>query len=149
MSKIFQIVNGFCYWQAPYETLAETEGKYAPDIQFVEASDYVFEGWGYVNGEFIKPTAPEGFIYDEKTGTFYAAEDQPIILKNRYEMLVQEKIREQYSPTDEYKVLRERLSEKDGSEEQFNEYNQYVEQCKAEAYAEIYGEDGGNGNEQV
>ncbi len=149
MSKIFQIVNNLCYWEAPYKSLAETEGRFTPDTLFVEAPDYVFEGWGYVNGAFIKPTAPEGFIYDEKTGAFYAAEDQPIIFNERYEMLVQEKIRKRYTPTDEYKALREKLAGKDGSEAQFNEYNDYVEQCKAEAYAEIYGEDGGTENEQI
>lgn len=42
----------------------------------VIAPDYVFEGWGYdiiQKGEnrFIKPECPEGFKYDEKTGTFY------------------------------------------------------------------------------
>ena len=149
MSKVFQIVNNFCYWETPYTCLRETEGKYGEDIQFVEAPDYVFEGWGYLNGGFIKPEAPEGFIYDDKTGTFYAEEDQPIILKNRYEMLVQEKIRGRYSPTDEYKVLRERLAGKEGSEDQFNKYNQYVERCKGEAHKDIYGEDGGEYNEQV
>ena len=147
--KIFQVLDNFCYWETPYQSIDETVGKYASDIQFVEAPDHVFEGWGYINGEFIKPTAPEGFIYDDKTGTFYAAEDQPAIFNERYEMLVQEKIRERYTSTDEYKVLRERLAGKDGSEEQFNQYNQYVEQCKAEAYAEIYGESGGADNEQV
>ena len=149
MTKVFQVLNGFCYWQAPYQSLEETTDKFAPNIYFVEAPDYVFEGWGYLNGEFIKPKAPEGFIYDDETGTFYAEADQSAIFNERYEMLAQEKIRERYTATDEYKVLREKLAGRDGSEEQFNEYNQYVEQCKAEAYLEIYGEDGGNNDEQV
>ena len=45
----------------------------------VIAPDYVFEGWGYditQKGEnrFIKPECPNGFKYDEKTGTFYKGE---------------------------------------------------------------------------
>lgn len=69
--KIFQISNDECYWLTPYQSLAEITGKYPPNIQFVEAPDYVFEGWGYRDGEFIKPTPPEGFEYDDATGTFY------------------------------------------------------------------------------
>lgn len=71
--KIFQIADDVCYWEASvkYNTLAETEGKYPPDILFVEAPDFVFEGWGYLAGEFIKPTPPAGWLYDDKTGGFY------------------------------------------------------------------------------
>ena len=28
---------------------------------FVEAPDNVFEGWGYLDGEFIQPVPPEGW----------------------------------------------------------------------------------------
>ena len=47
--KIFQIVSNVCYWDATavHPTLADTVGKYPSDIIFVEAPDYVFEGWGY------------------------------------------------------------------------------------------------------
>lgn len=71
--KIVQIVGNFVHWDATrdFPTLASTEGKFAPDIKFVEAPDNVFEGWGYVDGEFIQPTPPEGWLYDEATGTFY------------------------------------------------------------------------------
>ena len=39
----------------------------------------MFEGWGYnpeAEGEarFIKPIPPEGWLYDETTGTFYLNE---------------------------------------------------------------------------
>ena len=70
--KIFQILNNFCHWDATrlHPTIESTAGKYAPDIVFVAAPDYVFEGWGYVDGEFIKPTPPEGWLYDDATGTF-------------------------------------------------------------------------------
>ncbi len=76
--KVFQILNGFCHWQAPYSSAEEAGSVYSSDIQFVDAPDYVFEGWGYLDGEFIKPTPPEGWLYDDETGTFYPSEDNPI-----------------------------------------------------------------------
>lgn len=76
--KVFQIVNDMCHWHArQYGTAAETEGLYPPDCLFVDAPDEVHEGWGYLDGEFIKPTPPEGFLYDDATGTFYAENGFP------------------------------------------------------------------------
>ena len=82
--KIFQILNNICHWDATqkHPTLESTEGKYTPDILFVEAPDYVFEGWGYdaeAEGEsrFIKPTPPDGWLYDDATGTFYPEGELP------------------------------------------------------------------------
>lgn len=81
--KVFQIYQGFCHWDATrkHPTLADTLGKYAPGILFVETPDYVFEGWGYdetAEGDkrFIKPTAPEGWAYDDATGTFYPTDPE-------------------------------------------------------------------------
>lgn len=75
--KIFQIVDGICYYDATpvHPTLADTIGKYPPDVLFVEAPDYVFENWGYDktkegDDRFIKPTPPEGWYYDDETGNF-------------------------------------------------------------------------------
>ena len=75
--KIFQIVSNVCYWDATavHPTLADTVGKYPSDIVFVEAPDYVFEGWGYDGTKvgydrFIQPTPPEGWYYDDETGSF-------------------------------------------------------------------------------
>lgn len=77
--KIFQLVNNFCFkdYTPIYKSVEEAKRHYAPDIEFIEAPDYVFENWGY-NPEaeteetrFIKPTPPEGWEYDETTGTFY------------------------------------------------------------------------------
>ncbi|MDL2235853.1 hypothetical protein LJC07_06890 [Christensenellaceae bacterium OttesenSCG-928-L17] len=92
--KIFQILNGFCHWDATrqHPTLASTQGRYAPDIVFVEAPDYVFEGWGYTlqaegDARFLPPPLPEPamwtdeetgetyhWVYDNATGTFYIAD---------------------------------------------------------------------------
>lgn len=76
--KIFQILNNFCHWDATsvVPNLEFAKEHYAPDIVFVEAPDYVFEGWGfneYQTGDarFVKPVSPDGWLYDDKTGTFY------------------------------------------------------------------------------
>ena len=76
--KIFQIKDGFCHYDATpvHPTLISTVGKYAPNIVFVEAPDYVFESWGYDETKegderFIKPIPPEGWLYDDATGTYY------------------------------------------------------------------------------
>lgn len=75
--KIFQIENNRCHWDATpiHPTIADTVGKYAPEVVFVEAPDYVFEGWGYDSTEsgeerFIKPLPPDGWTYNEHTGAF-------------------------------------------------------------------------------
>lgn len=76
--KIFQIVDDFVHYDMThlYSSVAVARSKYPPTVQIVEAPDYVFEGWGFnpnENGDsrFIKPTAPEGWEYDDATGTFY------------------------------------------------------------------------------
>lgn len=76
--KIFQILNSACHWDATdrVHTIDESRVFYSPDIIFVEAPDYVFEGWGYNenaegDAKFIKPVPPKGMLYDEKTGKFY------------------------------------------------------------------------------
>ena len=75
--KIFQILDGICYWDATavHPTLESTVGRYPPDVLFVEAPDYVFENWGYdetkaEDNRFIKPTPPEGWYYDDESGYF-------------------------------------------------------------------------------
>ncbi len=76
--KIFQILGEVCHWDASnvISSLAEAEQRFAPDIVFVEAPDNVREGWGFdasLEGDarFIRPVPPEGWEYDEETGTFY------------------------------------------------------------------------------
>lgn len=76
--KVFQIVNGICYYDATrkFPNVDLTKGKFSPDTLFAEAPDFVFAGWGYDHTKegddrFIKPTAPEGWLYDDATGTFY------------------------------------------------------------------------------
>ena len=83
--KIFQIVNGFCHWQTPFRSLEETKG-FPADCIFVEAPDYVNEQWGFDETKegderFIRPEPPEGWLYDEDTGTFFPEADLPLLLE--------------------------------------------------------------------
>lgn len=75
--KVFQVFNGFCYYDATslYPNAEEAAKHYSPDTHFVDAPDYVFESWGFDEAKegderFIRPEAPEGWEYDEDTGTF-------------------------------------------------------------------------------
>lgn len=75
--KIFQIEHHRCHWDATpvHPTIEDTVGVYAPEVVFVEAPDYVFEGWGYDETQdgderFVKPIAPEGWMYNDETGAF-------------------------------------------------------------------------------
>lgn len=76
--KVFQVKGSICYWDATvkFHTVTNTVGRFPPSVLFVEAPDYVFEGWGYDPGKkgderFIQPEPPEGWLYDKGTGTFY------------------------------------------------------------------------------
>jgi len=80
--KIFQIVNGFCWWDATatVHSVEEAAEMFAPDCVFVEAPDYVHEGWGYDetaedDARFLRPETPEGYIYDDGSGTFSPTPD--------------------------------------------------------------------------
>lgn len=74
--KIVQIIGNIVWWDASsvVSSLDDARDKFAPDLVFVEAPDEVREGWGYnpeAEGEnrFLRPLAPAGYVYDEKTGT--------------------------------------------------------------------------------
>lgn len=75
--KVFYISNDIVFHYHPeYTSAAEAAQYFHPSFLFVDAPDYVFEGWGYdpdATGDdrFIKPTPPEGWLYDDGTGTFY------------------------------------------------------------------------------
>lgn len=76
--KVFQIKNNSCYNNvtAKFPTVAATVGRFPPSVLFVEAPDYVREGWGYDESQtgddrFVQPTPPEGWLYDVESGTFY------------------------------------------------------------------------------
>ena len=76
--KIVNIFSGFVYkdYSRELKTLEDAKSKYSSNMIFVEAPDYVFEGWGYDESKtgderFVKPIAPNGWLYDDDTGTFY------------------------------------------------------------------------------
>ncbi|MDR1755089.1 MAG: hypothetical protein LBR74_09385 [Eubacterium sp.] len=76
--KLFQILNGRCHFDmtALYHDLNDAKSHYSSDIIIVETPDYVFQDWGFdetktEDERFIKPVPPEGWAYDEDTGTFF------------------------------------------------------------------------------
>lgn len=82
--KVFQVVNHICYYDASrlYKTAEEAAQYYSPDTLWADAPDYVFESWGYDETKegderFIRPTPPDGWLYDEETGTFYPEDELP------------------------------------------------------------------------
>ena len=82
--KVFQIVGDWCYndMTPQYPTLADTVGRFAPDVVIVEAPDKVFEGWGYDETKegderFIQPVPDEGWSYDAESGTYYPTGTTP------------------------------------------------------------------------
>lgn len=82
--KLFQVVSGFCHWDATNQmkTLENARANFPPTDVFVEAPDCVFEGWGceiLPSGDvrFIRPEPPEGWLYDDATGTFYPESEAP------------------------------------------------------------------------
>ena len=92
--KIFQIYEGFCHWDATrsFPTVESTAGRFTPETLFVEAPDYVFEGWGFDETEqgdarFVQPIPPEGWLYDDATGTFYPENETPPSQQPSYEDL--------------------------------------------------------------
>ena len=143
--KLMQIKDGFCYCDvtAQFSTLANLQAIHPGlENQFVEAPDYVFPGWGYINGEFMKPQAPEGWLYDDETGTFYPEEYEDNRKEMRYQELCNLKIRKKYSANDENQILREYLANPtdETKKQAFDEYNAYVEESLAAAHKEVYGE---------
>lgn len=92
--KVFEVRSNFMFSHyAQYATVEEARQYYADNIIFVEAPDYVFEGWGYDPDEtgdarFIKPTPPEGWLYDDETGTFYPEDELPPSEQPTYEELL-------------------------------------------------------------
>ena len=76
--KIFQIIGGFCHWDASavLRRAADAVGRFPESDVFADAPDHVFEGWGFddsLEGDarFIQPEPPEGWLYDADSGTFY------------------------------------------------------------------------------
>ena len=92
--KVFYIQDGFCFHYHPeYSSAVEASQYFHPSFLFVDAPDYVFEGWGYDaeaegDARFIKPVPPEGWLYDDGTGTFYPENELPPSDRPSYESLL-------------------------------------------------------------
>ena len=69
--KVFEIVNGVCFREYPeYANASEASKFFAPNIQFVDAPDDVWEGFGFDGSKkgdsrFIRPELSDGWVYDE------------------------------------------------------------------------------------
>lgn len=82
--KVFQIIDGFCHWDAStvLRRAADAADRFEDGMIFADAPDYVYEGWGFdgtLDGDdrFIQPVAPEGWLYDPASGTFYEVGTNP------------------------------------------------------------------------
>jgi hypothetical protein len=78
--KIFIPNNGFTSQDITptWDTLESAQAFYhqnQPDLLIVEAPDWVFPNWGYDgtkegDGRFTKPVPPDGWLYNDETGSF-------------------------------------------------------------------------------
>lgn len=64
----------------------------------------------------------------------YTEEELSKIKESNYKAIIESRVREKYSFSDELAILRQR----DTKPEEFTQYFNYVEECKAKAKAEIY-----------
>lgn len=97
--KIVQIREGFVHWDATrdVQNLEYASNHYASNIEFVEAPDYVFEGWSVERGDdgkikFLQPVPPEGWLYDPNTGTFYEVGSKPFSQSDIHRSLISDAI---------------------------------------------------------
>lgn len=92
--KVFEVQEGIVSFYHPeYASSEEAYLYFARNILFIDAPDYVFEGWGYDSeaegdARFIKPTPPDGWLYDDETGTFYPENELPPSDRPSYESLL-------------------------------------------------------------
>jgi hypothetical protein len=102
--KIFMIENDMCMSEMrgfPSLDMAKEFFK-AAKLNLVEAPDHVFEGWGYMNGEFIQPTPPdENFVYDPDSGLVMLKYD---LLYRKVSLQIQE-LKSKLDATD-YKAIK-------------------------------------------
>ena len=99
------------------------------------------------NGEFVSheievPKSRTYFVCDLVAGFRPPLSEEQIEKQKqaKYESLCQRYISEKYSFADENKIIREYLVDMYNTEKrvQFEEYNAYVESCKARAKGEVY-----------
>lgn len=92
-----------------------------------------------IEGRKFKVYHPsEDKILAEGWEEYTPPQPEPVSSEERYKSRIVELIRERYTQDDEIALLRQRDSKAD----EFAEYDAYVEQCKAQARNEVYGEAG-------
>lgn len=76
--KIFEILNGVVHYEMThlYNSAEEARQFYAPNIEIVEAPDYVFMGWTFDPSKegderFIQPVPGDGLAYNPDTGEIF------------------------------------------------------------------------------
>lgn len=129
------------------------KGYLKPDTLFIKHHEAILPSDGKFHYEVIKKYPNGGKdveqvwdelpiqskeAYDEyeniKIFIPYTAEELVKARDTKYKQLIEEKIREKYSISDEIGLLRQQ----NDKPEEYTEYYTYVEQCKATAKAEIY-----------
>ena len=95
--KVFQILHGFCYWDATsvVGTVERSKETFAPTLRFEDAPWYVRPGWAFDDTKegddrFIQPTPPEGWGYDLERGVFYPLEGTEVEEPETVEEVVEE-----------------------------------------------------------
>ena len=82
--KVFEIVNGVCFKEYPeYSSASEASKNYAPNIQFVDAPDNVWTGYGFDptkagDSRFIRPELSDGWVYDENGNPWNPEEQRAV-----------------------------------------------------------------------
>lgn len=81
--KVFQIVGNICFKDITVLS-NHHDLSYITALHCEEAPDHVFAGWGFNpdaegDARFIKPTPPEGWIYNDSNGCFEPEFPEPEI----------------------------------------------------------------------
>lgn len=87
-----------------------------------------------IGGEWVSNPTLAAFLADGWQ-EYIAPVPEPPTKEEQYKWHVVELIRQRYDADDEMALLRQR----DSKVEEFAAYNTYCEDCKAQAYKEIYG----------
>lgn len=114
MSKVFQIFNGRCWWDATptVGTVSHAQEMFAPDIVFMDVPDFVQEGWIFDeektgNERFVEPT-------EENLNLYFPSVDEPMAISETDDIEVPKTTGQRLSDLeDENQKLKESLDEMD------------------------------------
>lgn len=111
----------------------DPEGRFHQSLTFVQCGDEVCCGWEFDGQSFSEPEIV-GINIDVDNMT---QEEK----RQVYEAYAKNAIAENYSIADEIKILRRNsvyFAENGTNTEEFEEYNEYVEQCIDGAFQKVY-----------